>query len=102
MGKLSQHIAGQPGYFREGAENEFPWASTDRNVWYSLLTVEDGRIARYGFTSSRSNKSGLCSALQQLDERDEAILLGIWTGQYSTHLFVLDIPKAINKLKALG
>jgi hypothetical protein len=102
MGKLGKHIAGQPGYFREGAEDEFPWVSTDKGVWYSLFTVEEGRIERYGFTSSKSNKAGLRSALQQLTERDEALLLGVWTGQYATHLFVLDIPRAISKLKAIA
>ena len=102
MRKLANHIVGQPGYFREGAEDEFPWGRTDKSVWYAILTVEDGRIERYGFTSSKSNKAGLCSALQQLTEQDEALLLGVWTGQYSTHLFVLDIPKAICKLKAIA
>jgi hypothetical protein len=63
--------------------------------------VEEGRIQRYGFTSSKSNKAALCSTLQQLTKSDEALLLGVWTGQYSTHLFVLDIPKAVCNLKTL-
>lgn len=100
MGKLSKFIVGQPGYFREGAEEEFPWNSTQKNVWYSLLVVEGGQIERYGFTSSKSNKAGLCSALEELAEGDEALLLGVWTGQYSTSLFILNIPETIRKLKS--
>jgi hypothetical protein len=100
VGKLDRFIAGQPGYFREGDENGFPWDRTDKGVWYSLLMIEAGRIERYGFTASKSNKAGLCSALESLTAADEALLLGIWTGEYSTHLFVLDIPKAIPRLKA--
>jgi hypothetical protein len=99
MGKLSEFIAGQPEYFREGAEDQFPWDSNDRSVWYSLLVVENGRIERYDFTSSKPNKAGLRSALQQLAETDEALLLGVWTGQHYTSLFVLSIPTAIEKLR---
>ncbi len=101
MGKLSEYISGQPGYFREGEEEVFPWSRTDKGVWYSLLTVEQGRVERTGFTASKSNKAGLCSALQQLTEQDGALLLGVWNGEYSTNLFVLDIPKSIIKLKEL-
>ena len=94
MGKLSKFVVGQPGYFREKAENEFPWDRSDRSVWYSLLVVEAGRIERYGFTSSKSNKTALRSTLKELTREDEALLLGVWTGQYSTHLFILNIEKA--------
>lgn len=99
MGKLSAFLSGQPGYFREGGEDEFPWDQTGKSVWYSLMVVEDGQIQRYGFTASKSGKSGLRSALEAL-EGAEALLLGVWTGQYSTHLFVLDIPKAVQKLSS--
>jgi hypothetical protein len=102
VGRLDRFVAGQPGYFRVGEEDAFPWACTDRSVWYALLVIEAGRIQRYGFTSSKSNKAGLCSALEQLTKEDEAMLLGVWTGQYSTHLFVLDIPKALRKLRSLA
>jgi hypothetical protein len=102
MGKLSKFIVGQPGYFREGAEDKFPWDCTDRSVWYSLLVVEAGRIERYGFTSSKSNKTALRSTLEELTREDEALLLGVWTGQYSTHLFILNNEKAIEKLKSLS
>ena len=102
MGKLDSFVAGKSGYFREGAEDEFPWERTDKGVWYSLLSIENGQIARYGFTSSKSNKASLCNALHQIVGQEESLLLGIWMGQYSTHLFVLDIPKAISKLKAIA
>ena len=99
MGKFSHLIDGKQGYFREGEEDEFPWNRTDRKVWYSLFTVEEGRIQHYGFTPSKSNKAALCSILQQLTLNDQSLLLGIWNGDYSTHLFILDLQKAINKLK---
>lgn len=100
MRRLDEFVAGQPGYFREGEEDSFPWDRTDRGVWYCLLVVEEGMIERYGFTSSKSNKAGLCRALSTLSGRRDALLLGVWTGQYRTDLFVLDIPKAIEKLSA--
>lgn len=97
-GKLSKLIAGQSGYFRTDC-SEFPWHSTDRSVWYALLVVEDGEIVRYGFTSSKSSKQALCDALESLAAEDEALLLGIWTGQWSTHLFVLEPATALEHLR---
>lgn len=97
-GKLSRFVAGQPGYFRTDCD-EFPWHSTDRSVWYALLIVENGRIVRYGFTSSKSNKEGLCDALESLMAEDEALLLGVWTGRYSTHLFVIEPGVALEHLR---
>lgn len=102
MRRFSKYIAGTPGYFREGEEEQFPWNLTDRSVWYALLVLESGKLERYGFTSSKSNKDQLCAALQELLTSDEATLLGIWTGEWSTHLFILDIKIAIEKLSALS
>ena len=98
MGRFSTLASGMPGYFRERAEDDFPWNDTTRRVWYALVVVESGRIERYGFTSSRSNKASLRDVLQSLDPADEAVLLGVWTGTYNTHLFVLDRTIALQKL----
>ena len=99
MGELSRFVAGMPGYFRENAEEEFPWERCDNGVWYSLLTIENGRIERYGFTSSKGNKAGLCRALEAVADSESGLLLGVWNGARRTDLFVLDIRKAISKLK---
>lgn len=98
-GKLTQFIIGQPGYFRTECEDDFPWNAEDRSVWYALLVLEGGKITRYGFTSSMPNKQGLVNALESLAETDEALLMGVWNGQWSTHLFVLGRDKAIVQLK---
>ena len=97
-GKLAKFLAGQSGYFRTDC-NDFPWHSTDRSVWYALLVVEDGEIIRCGFTSSKPNKAALCDALRSLTAEDEVLLLGIWTGQYSTHLFVVEPAMALECLE---
>jgi hypothetical protein len=89
-GKLAQFLVGVAGHFRVGEEASFPWHDTDRGIWYALLVVEDGRIRRYGFTSASDGKEALCDALDALSPGDEALLLGIWTGQYRTDLFVLE------------
>jgi hypothetical protein len=87
------------GYFREGAEAEFPWSDTSKAVWYAVLTVEDGRIRRYGFTAATGQKAALRNLLLNLkDTGIEAILLGVWTGGYSTSLFILDFDIAIARL----
>jgi hypothetical protein len=97
-GRLTKFIAGQPGYFRTDCD-DFPFHSTDRSVWYALFVVENGEITRYGFTSSKTNKESLCEAIASLTPDDEAMLLGVWTGQYSTHLFVIEPSVALEHLR---
>jgi hypothetical protein len=99
MGKFDAFLAdGVHGYFRHGAEDEFPWSSTAKSVWYAVVTVENGRIHSYGFTAARSQRAKLRELLQTRGET-EAMLLGVWTGQYGTHLFVLDIDIALKRLQ---
>ncbi len=99
MGKFDRYLGPVPGYFRTGYEKEFPWNSTGSSVWYALLIVEEGRICYYGFTSAKSSKRNLVNVLKSLTPQDETILLGIWTGNYRTDLFILDIEKAITELE---
>jgi hypothetical protein len=103
MGKLDKFLGDTPGYFRTGEVMSFPWDASGRAVWFALFVVENGKIMRYGFTASKSSKRNLIHALRVLIESQEtdALLLGVWTGQYSTHLFVLDISKAIDHLSRL-
>ena len=97
MAALDSLLSDVPGYFESGAEDRFPWHATGGAVWFALLVVEEGKIARYGFTSAKSQKVKLRAALSTLQDR-EALLLGVWTGQHRTSLFVLEISKAIGKL----
>jgi hypothetical protein len=97
-GKLSDFLAGQSEYFRTDCD-DFPWHSTDRSVWYALFVIEKGTIVRYGFNSSKANKKELCNALGALTVEDEILLLGIWTGEYRTHLFILEPAMALEYLE---
>ncbi len=101
MDYLDSFLAPDGGYYRVGEEDAFPWDCTNKIVWYSLLIVEDGTLKKYGFTPSKSQKQCLLEVLQNLPVPNNAELLGVWTGSYSTHLFCLDINKAIEKLKAV-
>ena len=98
MGNLSEFLSSTPGYFRAGEEDNFPWESTSKIVWYALLNVEETEIERYGFTSALSQKSELLKALKKVKSKSKAMLLGIWTGNHRTDLFVLDKQKAIEHL----
>lgn len=98
---LEEFVTQVPGYWREGGEEEFRWSATGGSVWYALLVVEDGRIQRYGFTSAASQKAELAAALRAIPSGTEALLLGVWTGEHKTSLFVLDRAKAVAKLSAL-
>jgi len=100
MGKLDKITSSCSGYFRNDGEEDFPWEAT-QGVWYSLFLVEDGKIEKYGFTSGKGQKEKLRLALKEVTPEDNAELIGVWTGQWNTHLFILDIEKAIEKLGKL-
>ena len=97
---LEDFITSPPGYWQAGQENKFPWAST-KGVWYALLVVVDGRVERYGFTASGEQKAMLRAALLAIPEGFESLLIGVWTGQFRTDLFVLERTQAIRHLGAL-
>jgi len=78
------------------------WENTSKTTWYSLLVVENSKIEKYGFTAAKGQKRQLLLALEAIENKEEAMLLGIWTGNYSTNLFVLDIDIAIKKLSMLS
>ena len=81
------------GYFQIGREADFPFWSTDRATWY--FTVDKtGKIQ--GYTPSKTSKKNIIECLT----RDSDILLfGVWTGKYSTSIFLLDSKIAIGKLQ---
>lgn len=88
------------GYFRINEEEEFPWGMTNRIVWYALFIIKDGKMTREGFTPSKSNKINLSDRLGELiRDKVEHTLIGVWTGNYTTNLFILDSKKAIKKLR---
>ncbi|MHB9026986.1 MAG: hypothetical protein ACYC7E_22855 [Armatimonadota bacterium] len=98
MSELSDLVNGARGYYRTGEEDSFPWSAQSKAVWYALIVIENGNLQRYGFSSTVHDKSILVKVLEKLQYEQNAILLGVWNGQYSTHLFVLDIGKAKEKL----
>lgn len=101
MSKLDKFMKDCSGYYSSNQESQFPWDATN-GIWYSLITCEDGKIVKYGFTAAKGSKRKLCEALKNIDIVDDAVLLGVWNGQWKTHLFVLDIEKSINHLEGLS
>ena len=99
MSELSDIVNGASGYYRTGEEDNFPWSVKSKTVWYALIVIENGNLQRYGFSSTLHDKTILVTVLEKLEDDQNALLLGVWNGQYSTHLFVLDIGKAKEKLE---
>lgn len=102
MGHLDSFVSEVQGYYRYNDEASFPWASTDRSVWYTLITIENSKIQKYGFTSGKMQKFNLLQALLKADDCNDVLLLGIWTGKYRTDLFVLELDIAMSKLKEIN
>jgi hypothetical protein len=87
------------GYFRINEEEHFPWDEKTKKVWFSLFVHDELGIKKRGFKSVISSKRRLLNELRCLERGSGAILIGIWNGKWSTHLFVLDIDTAIEKLE---
>jgi hypothetical protein len=86
-----------PGYYRTGETHLFPFAVSDSSIWYALLVIQDGKIVRLGFTSSKAQKKRLLAAL--IATQDSApLLFGVWTGSHKTALFVLEPAVAMVEL----
>lgn len=81
------------GYFQIGREADFPFWSTDKMTWY--FTVDTlGKMQ--GYTPSKTNKKILIELLKHYPDLS---LFGVWTGKYSTSIFLLDSKIAVVKLQ---
>jgi hypothetical protein len=89
------------GYFRIGEEENFSWDDPSNSTWYALILHGDEGMRREGFTSSKGDKKKLLERLKSLSGKQNHMLLGVWTGNHKTHLFVLDKKKSIKYLSKL-
>ena len=92
--------------FREGETNQFPVDRKDKGVWYGIIATKSSpsgsvqiEITRFGFTSSVSGKREFLDKINELKTHGISyLLLGIWQGQYSTDIFVLDEKIIVKRL----
>lgn len=99
MALLDDIASGTNGYYRTGDEEEFPWDYRGSSVWYALFVVEENKIQKYGFTASKTQKKKLLKSLEKVSGLTDSLLIGVWTGNYRTDLFVLKIEEAIKRFK---
>lgn len=89
------------GYFRTGEESHFPWDRESKEIWYAVFMQGSQQAhGRYsGFKSDRTSKLTLIRYLKMAQAANaRPMLIGIWHGKWSTHLFVLDVSEAIDYL----
>jgi len=81
--------------FRYNETDVFPFELRSPGVWYAILRIDPIHkgIVMLDFTSSKSQKKMLTTTLLKDD-----ILIGVWTGRWSTDLFILDKTIALKKL----
>lgn len=85
--------------FRLNEEQDFPWGHNIAGVWYSLTLWEDRFPKYYGFSSSKTSKQDLLEVLNALlGQHTRHQLLGVWTGEFTTHLFLLKTEIAIEEI----
>jgi len=88
--------------FREGETNDFPFARTDRAVWYAII-VHDIRFPRFDFTASKSGKKAFIEKIESLKaDGQKYLLLGLWQGQWKTDIFILDEELTKGWIRGLG
>jgi len=90
---MGRNMNPQGGYFQIGRDNEFPWNSTQKVTWY-FTKDKLGEII--GYTPSKTNKKIMIDILKG---DPSTTLFGVWTGNYSTSIFVFDSKIAIIKLQ---
>lgn len=92
--------------FREGETDQFPVDRKDKGVWYGIIAMKvsntrDAPIEnyRFDFTSSKSGKQEFIDKINELKIHGISyLLLGIWQGNYSTDIFVLDEKTIVKRL----
>ena len=86
------------GYWRHDATDEFPFHIHSKGVWCSLFIPTASGIRVHGYTGSDTNRKMLLSDLRSIEDGDGVMLIGVWHGNWNTHLYVLDRQLAIEKL----
>jgi hypothetical protein len=85
--------------FRMGEEDIFPWGHNETGVWYALLVWEGIELNRYGFSSSKTSKGELIETLMLIkQENKKHFLVGVWTGEWTTHLHILNTDIALEEI----
>jgi hypothetical protein len=95
--------------FREGETSQFPVDRKDNGIWYGIIAMQASNTSdasienhRFGFTSSGTGKREFIDKINELKTHGISyLLLGIWQGQYSTDIFVLDERIIVKRIKLL-
>jgi hypothetical protein len=81
--------------FRDAETRFFPFCRIDKGIWYFILC--DNEITEY--KSTRTDRKSLIPFLKSLiSNKKNFKVFGVWTGQWSTDIFVLDASIAIEEL----
>jgi hypothetical protein len=85
--------------FHEGETEHFPVERTDKGVWYAIIQY-DILFPRSAFFSSGTGKKAFLDKIRELRRAGKFyLLLGIWQGEWSTDLFVLDENTIVKMLE---
>ena len=102
MGKMDSFLKEPSGYLRTDAPPAFVWKNAGRDtssVWFLLLTVENGKMHHYGFTSGGAQKYLLAEALRSLTD-DARLFVVVRTCEdfKSDGLYLVPVDEAKLKL----
>jgi hypothetical protein len=87
--------------FRFDETENFPVERTDRKVWYAIIGYDqECGFSKTSFASSKSGKLSLITMISELSKHKRKFtVVGIWQGDWSTDLFVLDEIKIVKMLR---
>ena len=87
-------------YIERGQEDRFNWSASDNSTWFFVVTDS---LECLGFTSAKSGKLALKAWIDlSLKNNIKFKVFGVWNGQYSTHIWILDPERTVAALKGLG
>jgi hypothetical protein len=76
--------------FRLGETKGFPVSRRDKKVWYAIIFCDQG-FSQVEFSSSNDGKKEFLRVINHAKHMGRKyLLLGIWQGEWSTDLFVLE------------
>jgi len=85
--------------FRYNETEDFPIYFNESAYWYIIIKGGEGKPNLLQFSNSKGQSKKLVEYLKSKFDESTDIVLGSWTGKWSTDLFVLDPTLMIKKIE---
>lgn len=81
---------------------QFPMDASYQHIWFCLLFKKQNGLGMQGHKNTYSGRQNLLSTLNKIKTEgviNDIQVMGVWNGEWNTHLFKFDTQDLIKKLK---